>query len=81
MAKNAAQEILGEIRIKLENPSKVLEALKPDIEETNRFKAEIIAEKNKLVLKINASDLSAMRAALNSYLRLINTIKEVDKIG
>ena len=71
----------GEIRIKIKNPDKVLKALKPDIEPARRFRVDLIAEKDNLILKVSSKDLSAMRAALNSYLRLIDTIKEVDRIG
>ena len=66
------------LNIELENPKTVLKALQPDIENTERFEIEIKALQKHLNLQIKAKDLTAMQAALNSYLRLINTIKEVN---
>ena len=64
------------IKVELKNPNIVLKALKPDVEQTARFEVELQALQKHLNLKIKAKDLNAMRAAVNSYLRLINTIKE-----
>ena len=70
--------ITCDIKVELKNPKTVLKALKPDVEKTERFEVELKALQKHLNLKIKAKDLTAMQAALNSYLRLINTIKEVD---
>jgi len=52
----------------------VLNSLKPEIKtsSTKRSKVDIFTETKKLVLNFKAKDTSALRAAINSYLRLIN---------
>ncbi len=72
--------ITAEFRISLKNPKTAYNAIKPDLENTERFKAEISAGKDELCIKISAKDLTAARAAINSYLRLIDTIKEIDEV-
>ena len=70
--------IICNLKIELKNPSAVLKALKPDIETAKRFEVDLKVSQKHLNLEIKAKDISAMRAALNSYLRLISTINEVD---
>ncbi len=72
--------IKADLKIKLENPKQAYEALKPDLENTERFKVKVSPRKGELYIQIEAKDLTAARAAINSYLRLINTVKEVDEI-
>ncbi len=57
----------------------VLEALKPEIETstTPRSKIDLKAERQSLVLEFKATDTSALRAALNSYLRLIGVAMNI----
>jgi tRNA threonylcarbamoyladenosine modification (KEOPS) complex Pcc1 subunit len=52
----------------------VLNALKPEIKtsSTKRSKVDIFPKNKNLVLDFKAKDTSALRAAINSYLRLIN---------
>jgi tRNA threonylcarbamoyladenosine modification (KEOPS) complex Pcc1 subunit len=51
----------------------VLEALKPETETstTSRSKVDMKTENQTLILDFRAKDTSALRAAMNSYLRLI----------
>ena len=51
----------------------VLGALKPETETstTSRSKVDMKTENQTLVLEFRAKDTSALRAAMNSYLRLI----------
>ena len=72
--------IKAEFSIQLENPKEAHEALKPDLEDTERFKVKVSHTEKELHIKIEAKDLTAARAAINSYLRLINTVKEVGEI-
>ncbi len=46
-----------------------------------RTKVEIENEKGKLVLNIKAEDNSALRAAINSYLRWIKTGIDMSNVG
>lgn len=59
----------------------VLEALKPEIETstTNRSKLCMKTENQTLILDFRATDTSALRAAMNSYLRLIVVAMNLQK--
>ncbi len=46
-----------------------------------RTKVEIKNNKNKLVLNITADDVSALRAAVNSYLRWIKTAVDMSNVN
>ena len=67
------------IKIKADDPERLRDALIPDIEDTDRFKVRITAEKKHLLFKLKAKDLTAARAAVNSYLRLANIIDELEE--
>jgi tRNA threonylcarbamoyladenosine modification (KEOPS) complex Pcc1 subunit len=60
----------------------VLEALKPETETstTSRSTVDLKAEGHNLVLEFKATDTSALRAALNSYLRLIGVAVNLQKL-
>jgi tRNA threonylcarbamoyladenosine modification (KEOPS) complex Pcc1 subunit len=60
----------------------VLEALKPEIETstTPRSKVDLKAEGHSLVLEFEATDTSALRAAMNSYLRLIGVAMNLRRL-
>jgi KEOPS complex subunit Pcc1 len=61
----------------------LINALGPEIDKqiTTRSQATLTKENQFLVLKIEANDTIALRAALNSYLRWINaTIKVFDTV-
>ena len=68
----------NEINLQLEFPSEkeaevVLKALQPDLgeEKEKRSSKEIKLIKSTLLLHIKAADLTALRASLNGYLKLI----------
>jgi len=54
----------------------LLRALLPDVATpaSPRVRASLRAEGDALVLEIEASDLSGLRAAVNSYLRLMHSV-------
>lgn len=70
--------IKAKLSFELQNPLQAKKAIQPDVENTNRFKVKVSISKKTLDLEIEAKDPVAMRAALNSYTRLINLIQEVD---
>lgn len=72
--------IKADISINVENPQKMYKALKPDISKIERFDVQVIPRQKQktLNLKVRAKDISSMRAALNSYLRLINLMEDVN---
>ena len=59
----------------------VLEALKPETRTspTRRSKVQIMSEGNSLTLSFEAKDTSALRAAINSYLRWTGTVIDLTK--
>lgn len=59
----------------------VLGALKPETETsaTRRSKVHMKTEDERLVLEFRAKDTSALRAAINSYLRLIGVAMNLQK--
>jgi len=56
----------------------ILDSLKPDMEDANRFSVKASASEKKLILKIEASDIAALKAALNSYLRLVQVAQGLE---
>ena len=57
----------------------VFKALKPEVDKpaTMRSRAKLEKDDNFLVLKVEARDAVALRAALNAYLRWINSMVNV----
>ena len=55
-------------------------ALNPEIGTARRFRAQLRREGQILILEVDADDLSALRAALNSYLRWISMIEKLQKL-
>jgi tRNA threonylcarbamoyladenosine modification (KEOPS) complex Pcc1 subunit len=60
----------------------VLEALRPETETsvTSRSEVQMRANGHGFVLEFRARDTSALRAALNSYLRLIGVAMNLQKL-
>ena len=59
----------------------VLQALKPETEtsSTSRSEVQLKTENQSLILEFRAKDTSALRAAMNSYLRLIGVAMNLQK--
>jgi KEOPS complex subunit Pcc1 len=59
----------------------VIQALKPEVETstTNRSKVQMTTDCKTLVLDFMAEDTSALRASMNSYLRLIGLAMDIKK--
>jgi len=60
----------------------VLGALKPETEtsSTSRSKVDMKTEGQTLILDFRATDTSALRAAINSYLRLIGVAMNIQNL-
>jgi len=63
----------AEIEIECERPDIVVKALKPEAEETKKFEVKIEAQKDKVMLILEAKDIPGLLAGINSYMRLIKT--------
>ena len=60
----------------------LLRALGPELgREIPKTKVDGAVENGQVVLDIQTSDLSAMRAALNSYLRWVKITKDITEIA
>ncbi|MFN6992251.1 MAG: KEOPS complex subunit Pcc1 [Fervidobacterium sp.] len=70
--------MIAELRINLANPEYVRKSLLPDIDNSKGIKVDIKSEDKVLVVKIQAEKISHLKATLNSYLSLINVIKEME---
>jgi len=70
--------ITAEVKLETEDPQRVLDALKPDMEDANRFSVDASVAGKVLVFKIKASDIAALKAALNSYLRLVQVTQGLE---
>ncbi|MBU5574980.1 MAG: KEOPS complex subunit Pcc1 [Candidatus Aenigmatarchaeota archaeon] len=66
------------LEIECENPKIVIESLKPEINETEKFKIKIKENDKKIFLEVYANTLSNLMAGINSYLKLIKLISEGD---
>lgn len=60
----------------------VLQALKPETEtsSTSRSEVHLKTDNQSLILEFRATDTSALRAAMNSYLRLIGVAMNLQKL-
>jgi tRNA threonylcarbamoyladenosine modification (KEOPS) complex Pcc1 subunit len=54
-------------------------SLVPEVERptSERSNVDVVAREGKLVIRIKASDVAALRAAVNSYLRWVGAILDV----
>jgi tRNA threonylcarbamoyladenosine modification (KEOPS) complex Pcc1 subunit len=67
----------AELRLRTESPDVVAGALSPEIAETiPRTRVQVEALEGEVVIRIEADDNSALRAALNSYIRWTNVAEE-----
>ncbi|HIK01872.1 TPA: hypothetical protein H1008_02045 [archaeon] len=62
------------IEVEADDADAIVTSLKPDLDDAIRFKADLLAEDGKIVLKFEARDAAAMRAAVNSYLKLVGML-------
>ncbi len=75
--------MIAVIEIECKSQKLVLDALKPDAKQqdvSKKFDVNFKASKNKIIMKVKADDISALLAGINSYMRLIRTAIETNKI-
>jgi len=59
----------------------LLESLKPEIKhKIPKTDVSINIDKEKLILEINANDITSLRAACNSYLRWLKIAFDIEKL-
>lgn len=62
------------------NLAQIIEgALRPEVDDpvSQRSTVSVYAGKDNVMISVNATDLAALRAALNSYLRWVKAIQDV----
>lgn len=69
--------MIAKLEIECKDPEIVLNSLKPDIDNLEKFQARIEAKKDKVFLTIEAKDISGLLAGINSYARLIRASMDV----
>lgn len=60
---------------------KALRALKGEQESSKRVGSRVFRDGKTVVVEAEASDIVALRAALNAYLRYLQTIEGINKVG
>lgn len=72
--KNSAEMVL---EVPKEEAKNIIAALEKESASSSRFSSRISAKDGKLVIRIEAEDIVALRATVNSYLRYLQTIESV----
>ncbi len=68
------------LEIDCRDAEKILRAIEADTEPTEKFSSRIAAQKNKILLEVEAKDISGLMAGINSNLKLIKLAAEIDEI-
>jgi len=70
----------AELRFATDHPDVVVKALSPEMSERiPRTKVEVLGGEREVVIRIDADDLTSLRAALNSYIRWAHVAEETAK--
>ncbi|MDD5417170.1 MAG: KEOPS complex subunit Pcc1 [Candidatus Aenigmarchaeota archaeon] len=70
----------AEIIIDCKDPEIIIKSIKPDMDVNGKFDVELKKEKNALKLVVESKDMSGLLAAINSYLKMIKTLKELEEM-
>jgi tRNA threonylcarbamoyladenosine modification (KEOPS) complex Pcc1 subunit len=66
------------IYVESKNPASLKKSLEPDAVSNKNVKIKFKEDKNKLVIEIEGNKPSHIKGIINSYLSLINVIKELE---
>ncbi|MBU3896501.1 MAG: hypothetical protein KJ697_01030 [Nanoarchaeota archaeon] len=70
----------AEIEIPCKEPDKIIESLKPDMDQTEKFDVNITKNKDGIKIEVESNEISGLLAAINSYLKMIKTLKDLEEI-
>lgn len=70
----------AEITIECADPQLIINSIKPDVRPTEKFSAQLKAEKAALRLSVESKDLTGLLAGINSYLRLARAALDVERL-
>ena len=63
----------------VKDPEAVYRSLLPESGKSKRFESSVRLENDKVVIEIKAKDPTALRAAINSYLRLLSLLDDLEE--
>ncbi len=72
--------IKGIIEIRSDISKNIINSITPDEFENKRAKTEFELKNKKIIMKIEAKDVVAFRAMLNTQLKLVNTLEKIKKV-
>lgn len=72
--------MLARIEVECIAPEKILKSVEVDSEPTEKFSVKMSAQENKILLEVEAKDISGLMAGVNSNLKLIKLAGEVSEI-
>ena len=55
--------------------NQALKSIKPETIDTDRTKTKLEVKGKELIINVKAKDVTALRAAINTFLRLVKTVK------
>jgi len=64
------------IEVDCKNPEIIIQSLKPEIDDSIKFGADVKSDNNKVILIIESRNISGLLAGINSYMRLIRVAKD-----
>ncbi len=70
----------AQLEIECKNPDIIIKSIKPDLEKTDKFSIKLKALENKLSATIEAEDMGSLLAGINSYGRLIKSVKSLEDL-
>ncbi len=70
-------EVSAELVITTEDADSIVRSIEPDNRDSKRFRVKLNSSNNQIKINVDADDVSALQAAINSYLRLIRTTMEL----
>ncbi len=73
--KNSAELIL---KISDKKAKNIISALEKENVSNKRFSSKIFIKNGKLIIRINADDIVALRSTVNSYLRYLQAIENIE---
>ena len=68
------------MKIPCKRPNLVKKSLEVDIENKGKIKVRMSTDKENLIIKINTQKISYLKAVINSYLSLINSLNKLEEI-
>lgn len=68
------------LRLECERPEIVKKSLEPDVKNTEDLHTELKTGKGFVEIHVKGKKLSYLKAIINSYLSIISTLNEIEKI-